>query len=54
MRRALLAEPADPPGQWTVVVVLTDAVRGVSVPLKAHYPLTGASVRVRPAVSGNG
>lgn len=51
-----VGEPSDPPGRWVVEVVLTDAVRDVSLSLLTDFILTGGSVMrdgaVRPPGTG--
>lgn len=39
-----LGERSDPTGRWTVEITITDAVRGVSIPLEADFVLVGGSV----------
>lgn len=39
-----VGEKADPTGQWIVEMILTDAVRGVSLALETEFVLTSGSV----------
>jgi hypothetical protein len=39
----VLAEPSDPPGRWGVDVTVRDDIAKISVPLRTHFVLKGAS-----------
>jgi hypothetical protein len=46
-----IGEAGDPPGKWIVDVVMTDAIRKTSVPLKTHFILLNETAKPAEAPS---